>query len=217
MSYFLAPKYGALLVFAEHRYFGESLPFGDKSFERNNIGYLNTDQALADYAVLITSLQKNTSSENCPVFAFGGSYGGMLTTWFRQKYPQIVMGGLAASAPFGFYGSGIPPSAFSLATTNTFETSAAGCSARVEDFWRQFQSQMTTQSGRNAIASSMKLCSVPATEAEAAAVMDWVIAGLSDMAMLDYPYETNYGISVHVRLHVLTLRLGLSMPPANAC
>ncbi len=42
-------KFGALLVFAEHRYFGESaMPFHD------NMNYLSPDQALADYANLIT-------------------------------------------------------------------------------------------------------------------------------------------------------------------
>jgi pimeloyl-ACP methyl ester carboxylesterase len=97
----------ALLVFAEHRYFGESLPFGDASFDVENRPFLSAEQALADYAVLIREVKTILFAENCPVISFGGSYGGMLTTWFRKLYPDTVIGGLAGSAPFGFPGTGI--------------------------------------------------------------------------------------------------------------
>jgi hypothetical protein len=40
---------------------------------------------------------------NCPVVAFGGSYGGTLTTFLRASYPAAVVGGLASSAPIGYY------------------------------------------------------------------------------------------------------------------
>jgi lysosomal Pro-X carboxypeptidase len=74
------------------------MPFGAKSFDPEKISYLSPEQALADYAVLITHLKETLPhAKNCPVFAFGGSYGGILTAWFRSKYPDIVMGGLSAS------------------------------------------------------------------------------------------------------------------------
>lgn len=63
----------------QHRYYGESMPFGSKEKAYNNsrsMAYLTAEQALADYAVLLTDLKRNLSSESSPVVLFGGSYGG---------------------------------------------------------------------------------------------------------------------------------------------
>ena len=57
----IAPQYDALLVFAEHRYYGESLPFGNDSYkDAAHLNYLSSEQALADFAVLIHELKVRT-------------------------------------------------------------------------------------------------------------------------------------------------------------
>jgi hypothetical protein len=75
----IASQFNALIVFAEHRYYGKTLPFGKESFKPEKIRYLTSQQALADYAVLLTFLRKQYG--NVPVISFGGSYGGMLAAW----------------------------------------------------------------------------------------------------------------------------------------
>ena len=90
----IAPEFSALIIFAEHRYYGQSLPYPNSSLtDPTKTGYLTSEQALADYADLLTDLRATMpGAGDSPVIVFGGSYGGMLAAWFRVKYPHVVQG-----------------------------------------------------------------------------------------------------------------------------
>ena len=88
MTTTLAEEFGALVVFGEHRYFGESLPFGDDSYKRSNLKYLTVEQAMMDYVELVKDIKDSYDLKDRAVIVGGGSYGGMLSAWLRLKFPQ---------------------------------------------------------------------------------------------------------------------------------
>lgn len=83
-----APSFGAVLVFAEHRYYGESKPF--KKALRHHMQYLTSEQAMADYAELVMELKADLGAESSAVIGFGGSYGEH-KLFAERKYRATVL------------------------------------------------------------------------------------------------------------------------------
>ena len=54
------------------RYYGKSLPLFEDSLQQPGISYLSTEQALADYALLIQYLRTEKYTGISKVIAFGG-------------------------------------------------------------------------------------------------------------------------------------------------
>ncbi|KAM8952267.1 thymus-specific serine protease [Pelodytes ibericus] len=94
----LAEQHGALLVSLEHRYYGTSINPDGLTLEA--IRFLSSQQALADLASfhLFISQKYNLTPGNTWI-CFGGSYPGSLSAWFRLKFPHLVFGAVASSAP----------------------------------------------------------------------------------------------------------------------
>lgn len=161
----IAPKLGALLVFAEHRYYGKSMPFGNKSYDSaEHLGYLTSEQALADFADLLQTINPMPVNElyqkNRPVIAFGGSYGGMLAGWFRMKYPHLVTGAIASSAPIlQFSNLGTPCDIFSQIVTSVFATAnTRDCSINIQKSWDVMKKMLSTPEGRTSLNTKFKFC-----------------------------------------------------------
>uniref|UniRef100_A0A915DSL6 Uncharacterized protein n=1 Tax=Ditylenchus dipsaci TaxID=166011 RepID=A0A915DSL6_9BILA len=92
-----AKHFGAAAYALEHRFYGQSHPFKDLS--QPNLHYLNIGQALADIAFFIEHINEKRKLADSKWVIFGGSYSGNLAAWFRQEYPDLVVGAVASSAP----------------------------------------------------------------------------------------------------------------------
>ena len=54
----LASTFQGLLIFVEHRYYGESLPFGSASYQdAQHLNFLSSEQALADFVDVIADVK----------------------------------------------------------------------------------------------------------------------------------------------------------------
>ena len=96
--YDMAKQLNGTMFYTEHRYYGESRPTEDLSVE--NLRFLNVDQALADLAHFITHVKATyPGTQDSGVIMVGASYSATMVTWFRQKYPHLVDGVWASSAP----------------------------------------------------------------------------------------------------------------------
>jgi lysosomal Pro-X carboxypeptidase len=84
----MAPRHDAMLVFAEHRYYGQSKPFQGAGLYRNasTMAWLTTEQAMADYAELIFELKQELKDPRVPVIVAGGSYGTFFSKENRRDF-----------------------------------------------------------------------------------------------------------------------------------
>ncbi|KAI6653616.1 Lysosomal Pro-X carboxypeptidase [Oopsacas minuta] len=187
-----AAHFNALIIFAEHRYYGESLPFGSHSFANNSmLAFFTAEQALQDYVTLIEYLKATVASTNSPVVAFGGSYGGMLSAWLRMKYPGTVVGAYAASAPIWQFTSLTPCETFNSIVTRTYRGTNSNCPLNIRNSWKAIRGIF--ERGQPAkLKSLFHLCDDIKDKDELNALIAAINNVWVSMAMADYPYPANF-------------------------
>ena len=205
----LAEQFQATVIFIEHRYYGESLPFGpEDSFDKEKLRFLTVEQALADYTNFIANLPtlvgcSSSSSSSptattrktplCDTVLFGGSYGGMLAAWHRFKYPHITLGAIASGAPIDFYPHSGIQTFFDNAWQNTFEMASPGCGAALKYAIMKLEDPAST-TYETLEAAGMKSCenSVGIEEDYLKKFIFYAKGAISSLAMIDYPYPCSF-------------------------
>ncbi|ROT76904.1 hypothetical protein C7M84_004489 [Penaeus vannamei] len=190
----IAPEFNALVIFAEHRYYGISLPYGNKSFtEPKYSGYLTSEQALADYVELLAYLKTVIrGAKNSPVIVFGGSYGGMLAAWFRIKYPHIVQGAIAASAPILQFTGLTPCEKFGQLVTADFAKESKECAEVIRKSWAAIDAVTADDSGLAWLTKEWKLCKPLKGKDDVKTLKAYLMDVWTNLAMVDYPYPSDF-------------------------
>ncbi|KAF8658547.1 hypothetical protein HU200_059006 [Digitaria exilis] len=180
----IAPKFGALLVFIE------SKPFGNDSYKSaETLGYLTSTQALADFAILIRSLKQNLSADDAPVVVFGGSYGGMLASWFRLKYPHVAIGAVASSAPILQFDYITPWSSFYDAVSQDYKSESLNCFSVIKETWDVVDERGASDNGLLELSKIFRACK---TVKYAYSIRNWLWTAFTYTAMVDYPTPANF-------------------------
>ncbi|CAN0922953.1 Lysosomal Pro-X carboxypeptidase [Linum grandiflorum] len=152
-------RFGALLVYIEHRFYGKSIPEGRSYVEDNELrGYFNSAQALADYAEIILQVKQDFKAHDSPVIVIGGSYGGMLASWFRLKYPHIALGALASSAPILYFDDITSSNGYYDLVTKDFREVSETCYKNIKKSWTAIQEIATLQDGLSLLSHKFKTC-----------------------------------------------------------
>lgn len=197
IMYDLAPLFNAMLVFGEHRYYGESLPYGaNTSFaDMQHLQYLTSIQALADYVLLLGNIKEKFGlGADTPVVVFGGSYGGLLSAWFRMKYPSVVRGAWSAAGPVRmFYPTDLPLDGWAAVVKNTLLE--CGCDeATVTASLAAITNLAATDDGRQKLNDIFLLDdrSQITSAVGAGWLLSYVQMALQSVSEINYPYPSDF-------------------------
>ncbi|KAF5733299.1 hypothetical protein HS088_TW17G00841 [Tripterygium wilfordii] len=143
-----------------HRYYGESNPATQENFKGSkNLGYLNSAQALADYAEILIHIKEKNNAVESPIIVIGGSYGGMLAYWFRLKYPHIALGALASSAPILYFDDIMRQNKITSAISQIFKEASNKCYETIKQSWSEIDAAASRDRGLTKLSNTFKTCS----------------------------------------------------------
>ncbi|XVE79346.1 hypothetical protein DITRI_Ditri14bG0050900 [Diplodiscus trichospermus] len=182
-----AIRFNALLVYIEHRYYGKSIPFGSREEAFKNastLGYFNSAQAIADYAEIIMHIKQELNSLYSPVIVLGGSYGGMLASWFRLKYPHIALGALASSAPILYFDNITPHGAYYSIVTKDFRQASETCYQTIRKSWAEIDKIASQADGVSTLSKKFQTCKPLANSSE---LKDQLVSIYATVAQYNQP------------------------------
>ncbi|XP_041359445.1 putative serine protease K12H4.7 [Gigantopelta aegis] len=148
-----AQIYGAMCFQVEHRFYGKSHPTSDMSVD--NLRYLSSEQALADLASFIVFAKQKYNLQNNKWISFGGSYPGSLSAWVRMKYPHLIDGAVATSAPLLAV---LDFKDYLGVVRDSLDTTGPGCNKAISEATCSIQKQMQSSSGRKDLKKLFTLC-----------------------------------------------------------
>jgi lysosomal Pro-X carboxypeptidase len=174
-----------VIAWAEHRYFGESIPFPKNiSLEQPYVQWLTVEQALKDSELLIDQLRYDYGNRS--VIPIGGRYGGMLAAYLRMQSPDLVQGAIASSAPMLMFANGtVDEFAFVDKVTERYGSSHddSRCSANIKSAFERLNKNVESEQAWASFNRIFHPCTEVTSAREFAAGMHSLIEGLQDLTI----------------------------------
>lgn len=186
LQFDIAKKHGYSVLFIEHRYYGESYPEKlVQSDDSMTYSYLSVEQALSDYIEILSD--SSLPFTDMKVVTFGGSYGGMLSAFIRQKYPNRIAGAIVGSAPVALSARDHDPAGFNKVVTETFKYYNF-CDQKIKKTWDYLSNSINSDDD---VAAKFNLCRDNSKN-----YRNRLIDGLTGtyilLAMLNYDHAANF-------------------------
>mmetsp|Transcript_53378 Transcript_53378/g.68502 ORF Transcript_53378/g.68502 Transcript_53378/m.68502 type:complete len:507 (-) Transcript_53378:231-1751(-) len=183
----LAPQVGALMVALEHRYYGASMPTG-RELSTQKLRWLSSQQALGDLAEFHSQIVSNYSlTDSNKWVSFGGSYPGMMSGFFRLKYPNLVHASVSSSSPWNAL---LDMQQYQNIVGDSLAITSVGgsdqCKSYVVDGHNAIASMITTSEGRSTLASLFNFC-----DAENALSTELIAGEWAGSGVIEVPSQEN--------------------------
>jgi pimeloyl-ACP methyl ester carboxylesterase len=175
----LAKKFNAMILYSEHRFYGDSYP----NSSADNFGFLNIEQSIRDNILLLQSVmdQFGKKHSSCTTITVGGSYPGNLSLLMRIKYPYLIQGAYASSAPIKYLTGEADPYGY----YKTVEESIPGsCGKIVKQSLERIASMEKEQ-----IMKILNICSSPTVRNLKKELLQAVRVHFANLNMGMYPFQ----------------------------
>nr|GEX14069.1 lysosomal Pro-X carboxypeptidase [Tanacetum cinerariifolium] len=121
--------------------------------------------------------QKKLHAHRSPIIVIGGSYGGMLASWFRLKYPHIALGALASSAPILYFDDITPQDGYYSIVSKDFKEVSENCYTTIKKSWSVIDKVASRQNGLAMLTKRFKICSLLESSSELKDYLNSMYAG----------------------------------------
>ncbi|KAI1090935.1 peptidase S28 [Rostrohypoxylon terebratum] len=165
IMYEYARELGGIAVSLEHRYFGQSLPFGQASHSPSSMKYLTLDNVMADAVSFIEHIKEtNTGASNSKAIIASGSYGGFLAAAFRLNHPNTFFGSLAAAGPVKAFSNSSDPDTYNWWkwVNRVYLDRSQEAAYKIQNAFEVLQKRLKTiDDGGESLKEELNLCSAP--------------------------------------------------------